>query len=73
MVEIKIEIEDSRVITTVKDNGIGFNVEAKLTNIESFGLLGIRERVALAGGGLSTESEVGHGSCLKVSIPLNGA
>ena len=72
MVEIKMEIKDSMVIATVKDNGIGFNVEAKLTNMESFGLLGIRERVAIAGGSLSIESQVGHGSCLKVSIPLNG-
>jgi signal transduction histidine kinase len=72
IVEIEMEIEDSMVIATVKDNGIGFNVEAKLTNIESFGLLGIRERVAIVGGGLSIESKAGYGSCLKVSIPLNG-
>jgi len=73
IVEIKMEIVDSVVVATVKDNGIGFNVGAKLANIESFGLLGIRERVAFVGGGLSIESKVGHGSCLKVSIPLNGA
>ncbi len=72
MVEINMKIEDSMVLATVKDNGIGFNVEAKLTNTESFGLLGIRERVALVGGGLSIESQVGRGSCLKVSIPLSG-
>ena len=71
-VEIKIVVEDSMIIATVKDNGIGFNVEAKLANIESFGLLGIRERVVFVGGGLSIESEVGRGTCIRVRIPLKG-
>lgn len=72
MVDITIEVEGSTASATIKDNGIGFDVETTLTDIKSFGLRGIRERATAVGGELKIESEVGHGTCLKVSIPLNG-
>jgi glucose-6-phosphate-specific signal transduction histidine kinase len=61
----------------VEDNGIGFNVAEALGKRDSFGLSGMRERVALMGGkfevhswstgtpGISNEGSSGKGSIKK--------
>ncbi len=50
------------------DDGIGFDLEA----IEAghYGLLGMRERVRLAGGSLEVRSEPGKGTQLVIRLPL---
>ena len=70
MVTIQVTARDSAVTATVEDDGRGFDVEAVLNAPESWGLRGIRERVAVIGGELSIESAPGRGTCLRVSIPL---
>jgi signal transduction histidine kinase len=35
-----------------------------------YGLLGMRERVRLAGGGLEVRSEPGKGTCILIRFPL---
>ncbi len=71
-VNIQVMAKNSVVTTTIEDNGRGFDVEAALQAPESWGLRGIRERVAIVGGKLSIESEVGKGTCLQFQIPLGG-
>ncbi len=54
-------------ILKVRDNGIGFDTSAKKMN--SFGLVGIRERTLKLGGTLSINSRTGAGTEIVVRIP----
>ena len=55
----------------MEDNGIGFNVEEALAKRESFGMSGMRERVALLGGEFQVESRTeGAKRGTKISIEL---
>ena len=49
-VNISLTSADGKLRLLVEDDGVGFQVESSLTRKESFGLSGIRERVALLGG-----------------------
>jgi signal transduction histidine kinase len=56
---------------SVEDNGIGFNVEEALAKRESFGMSGMRERVALLGGQFHVDSRMeGSKRGTKISIEL---
>ena len=54
----------------VSDDGVGFDPEAR---VDGFGLIGMRERVALVRGTLSVDSRPGRGTTLRVRIPVGGA
>jgi signal transduction histidine kinase len=55
----------------VEDNGVGFNVEEAFQKRESFGMSGMRERVALLGGKFLAESRTeGPKRGTKISIEL---
>ena len=49
-VNISVSSADGWVRLAVEDNGVGFKVEEALARKDSFGLSGMRERVALLGG-----------------------
>jgi signal transduction histidine kinase len=49
-VNISVTCADGRLKLNVEDNGIGFDVNEALSRRDSFGLSGIRERVAVLGG-----------------------
>ncbi len=50
----------------VEDNGVGFKVEEALARQDSFGLSGMRERVALLGGSFEIKSYPKNGN-----VPLD--
>jgi two-component system, NarL family, sensor histidine kinase YdfH len=52
----------------ISDDGMGFDPEAIQTG--HYGLLGMRERVRLAGGSWSVASEVGKGTSIVIRFPL---
>jgi two-component system, NarL family, sensor histidine kinase YdfH len=52
----------------IRDDGIGFEPQAVQTG--HYGLVGMRERVRLAGGRLEIQSEAGKGTCLMIHFPL---
>lgn len=59
----------------VKDDGVGFDAVATgapspQARASGWGLVGMRERVALAGGQFSVESRLGHGTRVIVELPL---
>lgn len=57
----------------IADDGVGFDVNiisSIHTNGQSFGLLGMHERISLCGGSLEISSSVGHGTTLVAKIPL---
>lgn len=54
----------------IEDDGVGFLVEEALTKKDSYGLVGMRERVALAGGQFDVSSRPGHGTRVSVILPV---
>ena len=65
---VKVEETDTEVCLEVRDDGQGFDPEA--VEARHYGLLGMRERARLAGGGLNVSSEKGRGTEIKVWLPL---
>ena len=51
----------------ISDNGTGFDVNHK-GRPDSYGLIGMKERVKLLGGELNVKSKVGEGTIVKVEI-----
>jgi signal transduction histidine kinase len=70
-VEVVLQHHDGRVVLTVADNGIGFDVDAMTSNSHDAGLgiLGMRERAALAGGSLQIECLPEQGCSVILSAP----
>jgi signal transduction histidine kinase len=70
-VNISLTSADGILKLSVEDNGIGFNVEEALAKRDSFGMSGMRERVALLGGKFYVESRMeGPKRGAKISIEL---
>jgi signal transduction histidine kinase len=70
-VNISLASADGKLKLVVEDNGVGFNVQEALAKRESFGLSGMRERVALLGGEFHVESRSeGAKKGTKISIEL---
>jgi signal transduction histidine kinase len=67
-VSVVIEQHDGLAIAMVEDDGVGFDPEAAASG--RLGLLGMRERVALAGGTLEVESSSGSGTTVIARVPL---
>lgn len=73
-VRVEVHQHDGYLELLVRDNGAGFDVEAALretTNGTSFGLMGMRERVLLAGGDIHIESALGKGTEVRALFPLD--
>jgi signal transduction histidine kinase len=61
-------VDDDRLDIRVSDNGHG-----GARSERGSGLAGLRERVARAGGALTVDSPLGHGTVVRASFPLVGA
>ncbi len=68
-VSIILERQDDRLVATITDDGVGFNLNGAT---RGFGLYTMRERMAALGGTFFIHTAPGHGTCLKLSLPLNG-
>jgi signal transduction histidine kinase len=66
-VEITLTAQDVALEVTVRDDGVGFNVERLRTGL---GLVGMAERAELAGARLDIESAPGTGTTLRARFPL---
>jgi two-component system sensor histidine kinase UhpB len=72
-VSIHLECGVSSVTVTIRDDGLGFDMEGVADlqpSRQGIGLLGMQERAASLGGGLSIESRPGEGTRLTIEIPL---
>ncbi len=67
-VTIKLSRENDLVKLSVQDDGVGLS-EKPHTRGHSFGLAGIKERVASLGGSARLTSERGSGTLLEISVP----
>ncbi len=72
---VTLRYAQDRLQLTMKDDGVGFDAEAARRHAlsgKSLGLLGMQERVRLAGGEIALESAPGQGTELRVSLPGTG-
>ncbi|MCA9840024.1 MAG: PAS domain S-box protein, partial [Trueperaceae bacterium] len=70
---LELSIESNNIYLTITDDGKGFTLPERLSKFAQenhFGLLGMEERLELFNGSLKLESELGKGTTLKVSLPL---
>jgi two-component system, NarL family, sensor histidine kinase DevS len=65
-IEIGLVLRDGAIVLSVSDDGGGFDPDDAHGG---FGLVGMRERVALAGGRLEISSEPGRGTTLQAELP----
>jgi PAS domain S-box-containing protein len=74
-VSISLTKKNARLITTVEDNGKGFNLETSIMgryHSQGVGILGMNERVKNLGGIFHIESKRGEGTRISVELPLTG-
>ena len=68
-VDIRVEKEPGWLSITIQDNGRGITDDQK-SAAQSLGLLGMQERVRLAGGSIEISGEEGKGTVVTMRVPL---
>jgi signal transduction histidine kinase len=66
-VTVTVIEDDATVQLNITDDGAGFQTDAAS---EGFGLIGMRERVALLGGELDFDSQPGAGTTVAARLPV---
>ena len=66
-VDVTLTTQDGALEVTVRDDGVGFNIERERSGL---GLVGMSERADVAGGNLDIESAPGAGTTLRARFPL---
>ncbi|MFA9399262.1 MAG: histidine kinase [Clostridiaceae bacterium] len=73
--EIKLDYGTKYLMLIVSDNGNGFNVEETINRVKnegnSYGLIGILDRVKQLYGEINIISNIGEGTIYKVKLPTN--
>ena len=69
-VSVKLERTAQEIVLEVQDNGKGLE-EAAVFSTRSLGLLGMKERALLLGGGLEVHGSQGKGTTVTLRIPWN--
>ena len=68
LVKIYLRNESNKLFLEIIDNGIGFDRNTSGRQ-DSYGLIGMKERIILLKGELDIISEVGQGTCVRVEMP----
>lgn len=68
-VNLLLRSTDTSLELIIEDDGVGFELDQAVAQSKSFGLKGMRERVALLGGHLEIRSSPGHGATVTVRLP----
>lgn len=66
-IAIRLSREVNRVVLSVEDDGSGFTFDEATSGL---GLGGMRERAILVGGDLQIQSRPGHGTSVRLTVPL---
>jgi signal transduction histidine kinase len=72
---IELKEDDGRLDLSVRDDGVGFDVEMarrRAPGRECVGLMGMEERVKLLGGDFEIDSSPGRGTRIRVTLPIPG-
>lgn len=67
-IQVKLEICKEAITVTVKDDGKGFDKNQRRN--DSFGLIGMKERVDLLEGQITIDSKKGAGTIVMIQIPI---
>jgi len=73
-VSLEIKFYPRRVMITIQDNGVGFDVEQTMARSKKnshYGLIGMNERVELLNGKMDIQSAKGQGTKISISIPVS--
>lgn len=70
--DILLERRDHHIVLIVEDDGVGFDPGNTTDRDGQWGLLGMRERVALIDGTIEIESAAQSGTTIFVRVPLSG-
>lgn len=66
--QVHLEAVADELRVSVRDNGVGMDV--KKDGSRSLGIPGMKERVAMVGGGLTVADNPGGGTCVTATLPL---
>jgi signal transduction histidine kinase len=66
-VQVRLSAEDGQVRVSVRDNGVGFDLDSPRTS--AHGLLGMRYRLETEGGRLVMQSSPGAGTLIRADLP----
>src|SRR5262245_35230163 len=71
-VSVTVTSDSGRLVCSVRDDGVGFDVAAQASGqgARGLGLLAMKQRVAPLGGDCEITSSVGQGTEIRLSIPL---
>ncbi|SDC11352.1 two-component system, NarL family, sensor histidine kinase DegS [Terribacillus halophilus] len=67
-IKVRLEVMQDLVVISIIDDGKGFDVTVKKEN--SFGIIGMRERVEMLDGSITFHSEIGKGTRVLIKVPL---
>ncbi|MFP7492382.1 histidine kinase [Terribacillus saccharophilus] len=67
-IKVRLEVMQDLVVISIIDDGKGFDVTLKKEN--SFGIIGMRERVEMLDGSITFHSEIGKGTRVLIKVPL---
>lgn len=73
-VTVSLRQQEGDLLLLIHDNGRGFEVQkalAEATKGQSMGLLGMQERIRFLNGSISINSNPGHGTEVRVRVPLS--
>ncbi|RPF54348.1 sensor histidine kinase [Aquisalibacillus elongatus] len=68
LIKVLFETTQHQLNVIVIDDGVGFDQSEKKN--QSFGLIGMRERIEMLDGELKVESQIGDGTKVKISLPI---
>jgi signal transduction histidine kinase len=68
---VTIGFSDEAVTVKIKDDGVGFDLEEKMSSQNHMGLQGMTERVQLLNGNINIESSIGRGTEIRIVIPMS--
>jgi signal transduction histidine kinase len=70
-ISVSLELRNQYSTAIIEDDGMGFDALAmeRSANLR-IGLAGMRDRAELVGGDLTLESSPGHGTTVRVRVPL---
>jgi signal transduction histidine kinase/streptogramin lyase len=71
-VSVRFGVEDGAILLEVRDDGAGMDA-GSVDAPDSFGMIGMRERLATHGGSLVVESASGQGTLVRARVPLPGS
>ena len=67
MVTVQLSVIANKLVMKISDNGTGFDINKKCRP-DSYGLIGMKERIKLLNGNLDITSKLGEGTMVKVEV-----